>query len=504
MTFNKEQKIFYWSVIILFFLITISHLVGYLYSNEEYYYIGNEPMRGGDMFGHFSFIIQAKEGHLLFKNLYNPAPQQALFFHPLWLVMGWVSRLFNLDLFITYQSFRVVFAIVFCFILRKFLKEFFNLEKNPWLLPFCIFAGGFFSYLSEKDTFTILLYSPLFTITLILMVLIFYNTLKYFTIKKPLLLLNIFIFSLLLYLIHFYDAITIILIVAAWCIYQYFSKTKIKNLLPFLMVLLAVSLGALYYFFIFSSEEALKRWALNNITLLSSWYYLIIIYGFLGPLAIIGAIIKRREKSFVFLIIWCLASIYAILSPFPFNRRLVLGLSIPLTILAYQGFIFIFQKIKKNFWQIFIGWILIIGLIHYNLLMMVTDFYLIKTYNLSKFQFRKNMETIFWLRDNLPKKSVILADFKDWDTFISGFTGLTSYLAGGYFTSFGENYDKILWFFKDNQFDDKKLQFLEDNKIDYLFYSNMEKTLGDYNPTTKNYLKLIYQNQDTQVYQVIN
>ncbi|MBU1130893.1 hypothetical protein KJ840_02060 [Patescibacteria group bacterium] len=503
MAVNKERKVFILTVIVLVFLITFIHLAGYFYSNEEFYYIGNQPTRVGDMTGHFSFITQAAQGKVLFKNLYNPIEQRDLFFHPLWLIMGWLVKIFSLNIFLVYQLFKVIFAIIFCILLRKFLKEFFNLEQNIWLFPFCIFAAGIFTWLIEKDTFYNLYFSPLFALVLVLFILIYHAVLKYFKTHKNIHLFTIFLGALLLFLVHFYDAVSLLVVILSWSIYRYLSTKKFKNFLPALITILSVTLGAVYYYYIFSAEEALSRWAMQNFTPLPSWQFLIYGYGLLSPLAIIGAIKKRKEEIYWYLILWCLSSLFIIFSQIQFNRRFVLGLSIPLTILAYHGFKFILIKLKRQFSRIITAIIIILFLTQSYFSIFSYELLIIKFHGPPHYIARKYIEIFYWMKDNLPTESRIFADFGTWNTVISGYTGHISYLAGGYFTSFKENFDKIEWFFKDNQFDQEKKIFLQQNNIDYLFYSDIEKRLGDYNPGLQDYLKLIYQNKDAEIYQVL-
>lgn len=497
-----EKKVFTSTVIILLFLIIITHLVGYFNANEEYYYIGSQPTRRGDLPGHFSFIIQAQQGNLLFKNLYNSQEQRALFFHPLWLVMGWTSKIFNSILF-TYQFYKVIFVLLFCLAFRKFLKRFFDLEKNIWLFPFCIFAAGFFSWYIEKDTFLNLYYSPLFVLVLVLFILIYYAVWSYFERQRNKELITIFSLSLLLFVVHFYDSISLLVIIFLWSIYRYLRDGKFKQLWPALVVLLATLIGGIYYFYIFSNEPALTRWAVNNVTLMPSWQFFVMVNGLLLPLAIIGAIKERAQSSYLMLIFWVVASLFIIFSPIPFNRRFVLGLSIPLTILSYQGVRFLISKIKNYYWQLAVFFMIILSLIQNNLVMFFMDFEIIRRHGRPQYLERNYMETFIWMKDNLSKESVIFANFDYWDTEISGFTGLVSYWAGGYFSIVKENLDKVFWFFKDNQFTPEKQQFLEQNRISYLFYSIIEKQLGSFNPRNKDYLKLIYKNKDAEVYQVI-
>lgn len=498
-----EKKIFIASLLILVFLISFTHIVGYFFANQDYYYTFVQPTRNGDMPGHLSFIVQAQDGHFLFKNLYNPQEQRALFFHPLWLIMGLFSRVFHLDTAITYQLFKVVFAVIFCFVLRKFLKDFFNLNQEKLLLPFCLFSTGVFTWLIEKDTFLNLYYSPLFACALILILLIFYFTWRYFQERRFYQLVIISLTALLLFLIHFYDIFTILAVMALWTTFLYYQKKEYKDFFPLLSVILGIFPGVVYYFYIFTQEPVLTRWAVNNVTLLPSWQFLAIGYGIIFPLALIGAIKKRSDRLYQYLILWCLAALLMVFSPIPFNRRFVLGLSIPLTILAYSGLKWLMEKSKNILIKTAVITIILPLLMFSSFFVVFLDLRLIKNYGLPQYRKRNYIETFIWMRNNLPKESVVFANLKFWETSISGYTGLTSYWAGGYFSGFNENLDKFYWFFQDNKVAEEKKQFLYQNNINYLFYSDREKILGTFDPSQYDYLKLVYKNQDAEVYRVL-
>jgi len=76
--------------------------------------------------------------------------------------------------------------------------------------------------------------------------------------------------------------------------------------------------------------------------------------------------------------------------------------------------------------------------------------------------------------------------------FIPAYTGRIVYIGHGPQTIYLQEKIKIIdWFFRNNE-NEKKYEFLTKNKITHLFYSQKEKEIGDYNPTSKNYLKKLF------------
>lgn len=502
---NNGQKIFWLTVLALLILINLPIVFGYINSDENNYYTGNQVHRGLDMYGYFTFINQAAEGKWLFKLLYTPqVDQQALFFHPLWSVTGWLMKIFSLSAFAVFHLVKNILAILFCLVLRKFLSRFYDYEQNPWQLPFITFSGGFYTWIVEKDVFLSLYLNPLFVLTLIFFLLLVHWSFEYFRSFKPGYLYGIFIIACLLFLSHFYDTVTLLLVLFAFGIYHYFKKRQLKLFLPWLVCGLAVGLGAVYYYFIFSIEPALNRWAVNNVTLIPSWHYLILGMGLLLPLAAIGIYIKRADPRFHLLGIWVLAHIYLNYSSIPFNRRLVLGIGLPLSILAYQGASFLLGNFKSYIKKTIFAAILILALTYQVLFYVAMDMVVISRHYQPAYLSRQGIDALFWMRDNLPHDRLVFANTIHWDLVISGYTQMHTYLAGGNFYSLdNESKPVIEKFFKEPETGQK--EFLCLNNFSYfIYFSETDQILGNYNPSAKEYLKPIYKNKNTVVYEVIN
>ena len=54
--------------------------------------------------------------------------------------------------------------------------------------------------------------------------------------------------------------------------------------------------------------------------------------------------------------------------------------------------------------------------------------------------------------------------------------------------------------YKYNDNDSKNIQFLKENNISYVFYSDAEKKLGSFNPDEKDYLTKVFEENGTKVY----
>ena len=149
-----------------------------------------------------------------------------------------------------------------------------------------------------------------------------------------------------------------------------------------------------------------------------------------------------------------------------------------------------------------------------NLSIMISDFFLYRSREPILYLSQEEVKALYWLRDNSKIDGVILTHQLR-GNFIPGLIGRTVYAGHDVETLF---YDRkireIKWFFEDDSEENKKADFLQINRIDYIFYGDLEKKLGTFNPDKKNYLKLIYpvssktygvdKNSKTEIYRVMD
>ena len=112
-------------------------------------------------------------------------------------------------------------------------------------------------------------------------------------------------------------------------------------------------------------------------------------------------------------------------------------------------------------------------------------------------------QAMAWLKNNTNWNDVVLSEEVN-GNFIPGMSGRKVYLGHGVETVDYENKkEKVEWFWEKDEESDKKKEFLAENGIIYLFYSEAEKELGSFNPENKKYLKAVFRNQTVTIYQFI-
>ncbi len=97
----------------------------------------------------------------------------------------------------------------------------------------------------------------------------------------------------------------------------------------------------LYQLWVSVSNPAMAGWQAQNLTPTPSVLNLLLGYGLLGLLALVGAgqVIKQRpaRPAEWLVLLWALTTLVLIFAPFSLQRRLITGLHVPLSILAAVG-----------------------------------------------------------------------------------------------------------------------------------------------------------------------
>jgi hypothetical protein len=86
---------------------------------------------------YFAWMRQAADGHLLFRNLFTTEPQRRVYFHLLFLLLGWLSRVPGLDIPSAYHVGRVLggtaaLVLVYC-LAAEFTADVFRRRCVFWV-----------------------------------------------------------------------------------------------------------------------------------------------------------------------------------------------------------------------------------------------------------------------------------------------------------------------------------------------------------------------------------
>jgi len=539
----KQNLIVFLIILGTLFLTTFPFLIGYLIKGDDYFLGGGVGYHAGqcDINVYISYLEQAKQGHIIFSNLFTSEIQQPRYFSPLWLLLGLIAKIFQANNILIFHLARIIAGFIFLyFIFYYFFNLFFEkfFDKVIALLVLCFSSGlGIFftkkgldlslffdvKNISERysvdftmyeaNTFITLAHSCLFILTQLFVIIIFYIFLK--NNFKKLDYIYLLGLNLILGFIHPYDFFIIFGVLAAYfflnLILLLIKKKKIiENSWLYLKktaVLLLATLPAGYYFyFIVRKENSLWGWFKQNITLSPPLMGYLIGFGLLIILSLISALLfYKKNKNIVFLLCWIITLLIIVYLPLSFQHRFIATEHIALAILAAYSLSLFFKEMISSFNKYFAYFgifIIFYFLSLSNLSFLTTSIY---EYNHMPeyFYFPKNyLQAALWLKDHSSDQEAILASA--WNG-----TVLPSIIARPVF--FGHIHQTLDFiskrrllnqFFQENNQDQEKNKFLREYNIDYVFYTQREKLLGDFNPDLKDYLEKVYTNPEVNIYKV--
>jgi hypothetical protein len=518
-----------------------------------------------DSLVYFSWMRQSSEGHFFQLNLFTTEKQKGHQFNLFFDVLGWLKALLHIPIWAIYHISRMTLGVLFLYICWRFIEVIFKdvgARKTVFLM-LCFSAGlgwipglwkqtGLMSpvdvWQPEAITFLCLYLSPLFLISLILMVGIIgglYIADKTGSWKAA---TYAGIFGLILGNIHTYDVITLITIWSIWLIVQSIRKRRMDWLAWghafYAGAWTAISTG--YMFYIFQSDAVFHKRVDVPTLSPTPWLYLAA-YAPQLLLALIGLYMvwKKGWKDdgnknpwlsqdiYVFLWVWSLATFLAAYLPVAYQRKMLMGEHIPLSFLAGASLWMILSELNINKKYIWV-YCTIAFLSITNIRFMLRD---MTRYVEDRSQsmihrpylYAGEVRALDWIRDHTPRDApvqplpwiTITADHKlaFYDITLANMTpGKTGHAveAGhwGETPDFIKNMDMWVHFILPGGDDQSKIDLLRETGIRYIIFSQKRpethtspedtQLLREFLKTPPSWLKKIPEasSEDADVYEV--
>jgi hypothetical protein len=346
---------------------------------------GLQPSRGwfswlgynlDDSCVYLSWMRQASDGSFFQRNLFTTDPQTGRQFNLFFFALGSLARWTGLPLLLVYHASRILLGAAFLravwWLLEMLVRD--SRARLAAFLLVCFSAGlgwlpGLWQPLGnagptdiwqpEAVTFLSLYLNPLFVVSLLLMVGVIGWMLVAERTRQARYALAAGLCGLLLGNIHTYDIITLM---AVWGGYLAAKSAAERRLDAgaWGRALTAGGLSAIssgYMFYLVRTEEVFaRRVAVETLSPAPTMYLLG--FGLLVPLAVYGAIRGRSENredaavlepsARLFLIVWAVMNLAVAYLPVPFQRKMIMGLHLPLAILAGAGLALLLSRIRQR------------------------------------------------------------------------------------------------------------------------------------------------------------
>lgn len=538
----RDRRLVFWVIVGALFLSSLPYIVGWIVAGRSYSYLGLYPLGSADTNVYFSFMKQAEQGKVFVENLHTGELQHGSIFHPLWLVLGWSAGLFRLPIPLVFHLARVILGAVFLLFLYFFLGSVFSDSRRRniafVLAAFASGIGVFFSinvpfwdtiqaflllpsdqWITESNTFLTLMHSPLFLLSQLLLLLLFWLVLHEERLRGAFM-LGVVAFAL--GLVHPYDLVTVAALLPAFLAVRRIRDPMLtprdagRFLRRLAVIALFVTPAIIYFSVIGRVEPAIGGWMRQNVTISPMPHSYIFGYGLILAFAVAGfvALRKTRNRTQLFVLTWTVVGLLLLYIPVQINRRFTNGLHVPLVILAAVGVDLAWRglsriaarhELRRSALLSFAGWVVGIGIFFSTMTVVAKSIYWESNPALSIYHLPKTVTTAMdWLEPNTSDADVILAHSYD-GNIIPARTGRRVYVGHGHQTVDWDRKRELVasWFFRTNGDDDAKAAFLRLERISVIFFSGTEDRLGEFDPAQKPYLRLVFRNAGASIYRVL-
>lgn len=499
MTINKNWLFRVSSIFLAVLFSSAFCIFGYLQKVPGYSYTGIRSMNASDFNVNAAWVKQAQSGNLLFENPFTSNPQKPFLIRPFYVAISLPFQFLRFNPAIILHIWRIIFSIILLIALFPIIRIF---EETPsrvniafLLIAFTSGLGYFFRHtvpgssdlqIPEAFLFLTLGEPPHFQYSLLLL----WSGITAIYLYSQNHRSGLWIFLICLELLwwdHPFDAFTLIAI--GLFALSFLDRWRKKGLL--LILILVISLPPIFYYFSLSKLPYAQGAAQQN--LMPSPGIPAILTAFL-PLLLLasaGAIyqykIPERRRIVIFLVGWSILHFVMAYLPVPFQRRLLSGVQLPLSILAAFA---LKEKIRK---PVFIGLILIF--------LTCTNFYVMKT-QLNELRSRgmpfylpdQYGRAFQWFSTRKPKGPILSAFTTA--NFIPANTGMPAYWGH---SALSPNISQKRIAVK-NFFNSPNPDFIRSNHIRYIFVGWEERQY--LTPELKPPFACIYDHEQIRIYEL--
>jgi hypothetical protein len=316
------------------------------------YQFGGILVNPSDGNSYLAKMRQGWTGAWQFHLSYTPEPHDGAFIFLFYLALGHIARLAHLPLVLVYHVARVVAGLVLLITTYAFLSRMTNDRRERWLafslvgtsaglgwLGLAIGAFPIDLWVPEAFAFLSMLSNPHFPLAMALMLAVVAGAIwpaegiwRWLVPGLAALLLAVIQpFALA----GVYVTVAIYLLLHGWL-----ERTwPVPGILAAVGVALFSVPVLLYDYRVYTTNPALVAWGAQNLTPSPRVLDLILGFGLVGLLAIIGGamVVRQRDWGGLGLLIWGVGTLVLVYVPFALQRRMLTGVGLPLAILAAIG-----------------------------------------------------------------------------------------------------------------------------------------------------------------------
>lgn len=537
-----------WKVpVLLAFLVltltTIPYLVGWATSTPELTF-GGLILTVDDGHSHLAKMQQGYRGAWQYHILFTPEPHKGAFTNLFYLALGHLARLTNLGVMVTYHAMRLTCGLLFLLSAYQFAASFIHGRVTRrlsylfisfssglgWLavlITGSIKPGGITPvdfWLIEMYTFFTVMTYPHASLAIALLLLIFLLALHYTREYGWQYIVGAVLAALGLSLIHPYMLLTVDLVLAGYWLFVSVSHRRLwLSPIPGLALLgLAPVPLAIAQYLSLANNPVMSAWQAQSTTFSPPPWYYALGYGILLLLALPGGWWALRQRERLPLIpVWLLTIIPLLYVPLIFNleRRFIEGAHVPISILAALGFIHVVQpKLRRSQaaqflsqrfgyrpqrFTAFVKSFLFALTLPSTILLLINAIPAPVQDTSDYFYTRNEIAAMTWLESHSSPDATVLASYEIGGR-IPAATGRRTVMGHWAETLDLEKKRIATEAFFDDASPARRKELLTNYGVDYVFYGPREREMGGFEPAEANYLTLVFERGDVQLYRVLD
>jgi hypothetical protein len=536
---NKEWRwVAIWTIMIML-ITSLPYIYGLFLSTPQLqfsgFFLGVE-----DANSYLAKMRQGADGSWLFHLSFTPEPHEGAFLFTFHFFLGKLASIFGWSPTWVYHLARVIFGMGLLFTVYYFISYFVQ-DISARRFAFLLVALGsglgwllILLQLTPSLGLPIDLYVPEAFIFLVLFhlphlalaeSLLFWSIL--FTLQswesntwRPVIWAGCALLLMSL-IAAFYLGVFVAVLGLTWLVLS-LSEKSIQRTWKFLVKIIiatAIALPVLIYdLYVFTTNPIFKIWNQQNLILSPELWHYLLAYGLLmipavygGKLLMIHINNKKAGQDTslrvpenyknLLLIIWCLVFPILVYLPFNLQRRLVIGVQLPLVILAtYAIFQLTPKYIRPHRQQLARGGIILFSSLT-NIFLLIGGIVSISPRQAPIFHPVTQVEAMQWL-DYEANGEVVLAVYETGNV-LPAYANVRVFAGHGPETiNSDEKRALAKAFFSDAVDDTWRLALLKKFNVRYIYYGPNEKAAGGFAPSRAPYLREIYKHEDVQIFEI--
>jgi hypothetical protein len=217
--------------------------------------------------------------------------------------------------------------------------------------------------------------------------------------------------------------------------------------------------------------------------------------------------IQPAAQNEVFLVVWFIVGWALTYIPTDYQVHMISSWQVPVGLLAVLGLFHYAIPAMKQRWDTphlvrSVALLFVLLVIPTNLYLIAWRFVDLNRHNYPFFLYTDEVAAINWLEEAAPSESIVFSAYEA-GRYIPGLSGQRVFLGHWAQTvDFFNKRDMVAEFFAETTSDTRRQEILQSYDVDYLFYGQVERELGAYQPDTSAFLQPAFTTSKATVYAV--